>query len=109
MYFFLSKPTCFLCRYFEALTRFQHVLTVSGINKALKEQGVAEGDTVIIGEVNLVFLLKVLCNAHLSLRFPEHLIGVLLWVQMELIWNDSEDIRATHWKRGFRGSRLWPH
>lgn len=106
MYFFLAKPTCFLCRYFEALTRFQHVLTASGINKALKEQGVAEGDTVIIGEV---ILLKVLCSVHLSLHFPDYLIGLPLWVQMEFAWNDSEDIRAADWKRGFRGSRLWPH
>lgn len=69
MYFFLAKLTCFLRRYFEALTRFQHVLTVSGINKALKEQGVAEGDTVIIGEVILVFLLKVLCNVAFVIVF----------------------------------------
>ncbi|KAH7279733.1 hypothetical protein KP509_37G033700 [Ceratopteris richardii] len=64
--------------YFEALTRFQHVLAASGVNKALKEQGVAEGDTVVVG-------------------------------QMEFIWHDSDDIMATDWKRGFRGSRIWPH
>lgn len=41
--------------YFEALTRFQHVLTASGVNKALRERGVAEGDTVIVGEMDFVW------------------------------------------------------
>ncbi|KAI5068558.1 hypothetical protein GOP47_0016903 [Adiantum capillus-veneris] len=41
--------------YFEALTRFQHVLTASGVNKALKERGVAEGDTVIVGQMEFVW------------------------------------------------------
>ncbi|MCO5566832.1 hypothetical protein L7F22_020514 [Adiantum nelumboides] len=41
--------------YFESLTRFQHVLTAIGVNKALKERGVAEGDTVVVGQMELVW------------------------------------------------------
>lgn len=64
--------------YFEALRRFQYVLSASGVNQALRERGVAEGDTVIVGE-------------------------------MEFVWHDSENILASDWKRGFRGSKVWPH
>ncbi len=38
-------------RYFEAVRRFQHVLQASGVNQALREQGVREGDTVVVGQV----------------------------------------------------------
>lgn len=41
--------------YYEAANRFQKVLEAAGINKALKKKGVAEGDTVIIGDVELAW------------------------------------------------------
>lgn len=36
--------------------RFQHVLEACGVNKSLIKRGVKEGDTVIIGEVCVIFL-----------------------------------------------------
>jgi len=36
--------------YYEAVKRFQKVLSSSGVNGALKARGVQEGDTVVIGE-----------------------------------------------------------
>eukprot|EP00884_Botryococcus_braunii_P009916 jgi/Botrbrau1/18926/Bobra.177_2s0079.2 len=41
--------------YYEASLRFQKVLDAAGINKALKERGVKEGDTVVIGPVEMVW------------------------------------------------------
>lgn len=41
--------------YYEAANRFQKVLEAAGINKALKKQGVTEGDTVLIGEAELAW------------------------------------------------------
>eukprot|EP00246_Nothoceros_aenigmaticus_P016626 TRINITY_DN7722_c0_g1_i2.p1 TRINITY_DN7722_c0_g1~~TRINITY_DN7722_c0_g1_i2.p1 ORF type:complete len:652 (-),score=147.08 TRINITY_DN7722_c0_g1_i2:329-2113(-) len=65
--------------YFEAVRRFQHVLNASGVSKALREHGVKEGDTVIVGE-------------------------------LEFNWIDSDDMRSLgEWKRGVRGSKVWPH
>ncbi|KAG6547936.1 hypothetical protein Mapa_010756 [Marchantia paleacea] len=65
--------------YFEAVKRFQHVLGASGVNKALRDQGVREGDTVRVG-------------------------------QLEFQWLDSEDLaNLGEWKRGVRGSKVWPH
>ncbi|CAK9198642.1 unnamed protein product [Sphagnum jensenii] len=65
--------------YFEAVRRFQHVLQASGVNQALRDQGVREGDTVVVG-------------------------------QMEFNWKDSDDIaNLGDWKRGPRGSKVWPH
>jgi hypothetical protein len=59
--------------------RFQHVLQASGVNQALRDQGVREGDTVVVG-------------------------------QMEFNWKDSDDIaNLGDWKRGPRGSKVWPH
>ncbi|CAI5516310.1 unnamed protein product [Closterium sp. Naga37s-1] len=67
--------------YFEAVRRFAHVLDASGINEALRARGVREGDTVVIG-------------------------------QLEFTWRESDDIMEAvggDWKRGIRGSKLWPH
>lgn len=41
--------------YFESALRFQHLLTVWGIRDELQEQGVVDGDTVLIGEMELVW------------------------------------------------------
>ncbi|CAM6088542.1 unnamed protein product [Calypogeia fissa] len=65
--------------YFESVRRFQRVLSASGVNNALREKGVKEGDLVIVN-------------------------------QMEFNWIDSEDMSAlADWKRGVRGSKVWPH
>jgi len=42
-------------RYHEAVERFQRILEGWGISQALEEAGVAEGDTVYIGEIELVW------------------------------------------------------
>ena len=42
-------------RYHEALERFQRILDRWGISQALEEAGVAEGDTVYIGDTELVW------------------------------------------------------
>ncbi|KAK9824623.1 hypothetical protein WJX72_011807 [[Myrmecia] bisecta] len=36
--------------YYEAALRFQKVMDVAGINKALRAKGILEGDTVLVGE-----------------------------------------------------------
>ncbi|KAH9328685.1 hypothetical protein KI387_000793, partial [Taxus chinensis] len=36
--------------YFESIRRFQHVLEACGVDQSLRERGVKEGDTVIIGQ-----------------------------------------------------------
>ncbi len=41
--------------YFESAMRFQHLLTIWGIRDALQQQGVAEGDTVFMGTLELVW------------------------------------------------------
>ncbi len=41
--------------YYEAVMRFQRVLRAMGVTEALKAAGVAEGDTVAIGPVELVW------------------------------------------------------
>ena len=41
--------------YFESAMRFQHLLTAWGIRDALQQQGVAEGDTVFMGELELIW------------------------------------------------------
>ncbi len=41
--------------YFESAMRFQHILTIWGIRDELQNQGVAEGDTVYMGEMELVW------------------------------------------------------
>lgn len=42
--------------------RFQHVLDACGVNKSLKNMGVKEGDTVIVGEVYVLsFSQSFLC------------------------------------------------
>ncbi|GKB41724.1 GTP-binding protein OBGC, chloroplastic [Tanacetum coccineum] len=40
--------------YMDSDTRFQHVLEACGVNKSLIKRGVKEGDTVIIGEMEMV-------------------------------------------------------
>lgn len=41
--------------YFESIRRFQQVLEACGVDRALRELGVKEGDTVIVGERELVW------------------------------------------------------
>lgn len=41
--------------FFESALRFQKVLEASGISKALRKRGVQEGDTVVIGEIELLW------------------------------------------------------
>lgn len=41
--------------------RFQHVLDACGVNKSLKNMGVKEGDTVIVGEVCMSFSESFVC------------------------------------------------
>ena len=40
-------------RHFQSVRRFQHILEALGIDDALREAGVIEGDTVYIGEHEL--------------------------------------------------------
>ncbi|KAK7815170.1 GTP-binding protein OBGC, chloroplastic [Quercus suber] len=42
-------------RYMDSEIRFQHVLEACGVNKSLIKLGVKEGDTVIIGEMEMVW------------------------------------------------------
>ncbi|XP_020595144.1 probable GTP-binding protein OBGC1, chloroplastic [Phalaenopsis equestris] len=42
-------------RYNESLRRFQHALEACGVNRALRKGGVREGDTVIVGEMEMVW------------------------------------------------------
>ncbi|CAA3010965.1 GTP-binding OBGC, chloroplastic [Olea europaea subsp. europaea] len=42
-------------RYVDSERRFQHVLEACGVNKSLMKLGVKEGDTVIVGEMELVW------------------------------------------------------
>ena len=41
--------------YYEAALRFQRILTALGITDALREAGVEDGDTVRVGDVELVW------------------------------------------------------
>ncbi|XP_030545644.2 GTP-binding protein OBGC, chloroplastic [Rhodamnia argentea] len=42
-------------RYVDSEKRFQHVLEACGVNKTLMKLGVKEGDTVIVGELEMVW------------------------------------------------------
>ncbi|GKB64437.1 GTP-binding protein OBGC, chloroplastic, partial [Tanacetum coccineum] len=42
-------------KYMDSDRRFQHVLEACGVNKSLIKRGVKEGDTVIIGEMEMVW------------------------------------------------------
>ncbi|KAL6896570.1 hypothetical protein ACP4OV_007142 [Aristida adscensionis] len=42
-------------QYADSLKRFQHALEACGVNRTLIKQGVKEGDTVIIGEMEMVW------------------------------------------------------
>ncbi|XP_028783840.1 GTP-binding protein OBGC, chloroplastic [Neltuma alba] len=42
-------------RYIDSERRFQHVLDACGVYKSLMKQGVKEGDTVIVGEIEMVW------------------------------------------------------
>ena len=46
-------------RYIDSERRFQHVLEACGVYKSLMKLGVKEGDTVIVGEVCLLFLFSI--------------------------------------------------
>ncbi|XP_066381713.1 probable GTP-binding protein OBGC1, chloroplastic [Miscanthus floridulus] len=42
-------------QYSDSLKRFQHALEACGVNRALSKQGIKEGDTVMIGEMEMVW------------------------------------------------------
>lgn len=42
-------------KYMDSDRRFQHVLEACGVNKTLIKRGVKEGDTVIVGEMEMVW------------------------------------------------------
>ncbi|KAK8946409.1 hypothetical protein KSP39_PZI007361 [Platanthera zijinensis] len=42
-------------RYNESLRRFQHALEACGVYKVLQKDGVKEGDTVIVGEIEMIW------------------------------------------------------
>nr|GFC49595.1 GTP-binding protein OBGC, chloroplastic [Tanacetum cinerariifolium] len=42
-------------KYMDSDRRFQHVLEACAVNKSLIKRGVKEGDTVIIGEMEMVW------------------------------------------------------
>ncbi|KAJ1292329.1 hypothetical protein BS78_02G384000 [Paspalum vaginatum] len=42
-------------QYSDSLKRFQHALEACGVNRALIKRGVKEGDTVIVGEMEMVW------------------------------------------------------
>eukprot|EP00897_Mesotaenium_endlicherianum_P009653 jgi/Mesen1/8716/ME000052S08144 len=65
--------------YFEAVKRFQGVLDASGVTQALRSEGIRENDLVVIG-------------------------------QMQFNWHDTNDMsNLGEWKRGTRGTHVWPH
>jgi len=111
----------------EAARRFGHVLEASGVTEALRQRGICEGDTVVMGEVKRGRLaplhfsgihngtadynlatLKGHSTRHGSAR-EEHMLAFLVLsvmrVQMEFEWSDSDDWTAVvgaGWKRGDR-------
>lgn len=44
-------------RYIDSERRFQHVLEACGVNKSLIKLGVKDGDTVIVGDVSLFYVV----------------------------------------------------
>ncbi|CAA6654237.1 unnamed protein product [Spirodela intermedia] len=42
-------------QYSESLRRFQHALEACGVNKTLIKKGVKEGDTVVVGEMEMIW------------------------------------------------------
>lgn len=46
-------------RYMDSGRRFEHVLEACGVYKSLMKRGIKEGDTVIVGEVCLLFLFGI--------------------------------------------------
>jgi hypothetical protein len=107
------------------------VLSASGVNKALREKGIREGDLVIVNQVDNATLLldRYICDWSFVFEdFVDLLCRLLLIVlcefrwtkcntggighftQMEFNWSDTEDMsKLTDWKRGVRGSKVWPH
>lgn len=55
-------------RYSESLRRFQHALEACGVNKSLIKKGVKEGDTVIVGEVILLWDRFNICLPYYTLK-----------------------------------------
>lgn len=53
-------------RYIDSERRFEHVLEACGVYKSLMKLGVKEGDTVIVGEVCLLFLFRISVYLFLS-------------------------------------------
>eukprot|EP00850_Spirogloea_muscicola_P007179 SM000035S13159 [mRNA] locus=s35:801663:803826:- [translate_table: standard] len=66
-------------RYYEAVRRYAHVLEASGVNAVLREEGICEGDTVVIGKMEFDWRDE----------------------------NDFRGLGD--WKRGTRGTKVWPH
>eukprot|EP01018_Ginkgo_biloba_P017792 Gb_36197 [translate_table: standard] len=62
--------------YFESIRRFQHVLEACGVDKSLRKRGVKEGDTVIVGQMELIWHdsrdLSQLVNRNASTRGSRH-------------------------------------
>ncbi|CAK0783735.1 hypothetical protein CVIRNUC_006934 [Coccomyxa viridis] len=73
--------------YYEATLRFQKVLESAGINKKLKARGIQEGDTVVIGGIELMW----------SDGQSE---GALY-----AAWREDKKRKGTPWQ----GSHSWPH
>ncbi|XP_006658090.1 probable GTP-binding protein OBGC1, chloroplastic [Oryza brachyantha] len=66
-------------QYSESLKRFQHALEACGVNKALIKRGVKEGDTVVVGEMEMIWTdgpnktssSKTMNSKDDSVRWPE--------------------------------------
>ncbi|KAF0907726.1 hypothetical protein E2562_020475 [Oryza meyeriana var. granulata] len=66
-------------QYSESLKRFQHALEACGVNKTLIKRGVKEGDTVVVGEMEMVWTdepnkassSKTMNSKDDSVRWPE--------------------------------------
>ncbi|KAJ7535205.1 hypothetical protein O6H91_12G022500 [Diphasiastrum complanatum] len=63
--------------YFEAVRRFQRVLDASGVSASLRDQGIQEGDTVFVGQM----------------EFTWH--------------DSKDMMSLRDWKRGLRGSKIY--
>ncbi|BDA41236.1 GTPase Obg [Coccomyxa sp. Obi] len=73
--------------YYEAMLRFQKVLDATGINKQLRAKGVQEGDTVVVGGIELQWS-------------DDQSEGALY-----AAWREDKLRRGTAWQ----GTARWPH
>lgn len=60
----LMETSVSINRYVDSERRFQHVLEACGVFKSLVKLGIKEGDTVIVGEVCLLFLFSISVNCN---------------------------------------------